>query len=63
MDVLQSQASGPCAPGREAERLALALRAAGFGEWEYDFASGTIAASPSYRALFGFSDHQRLSAG
>jgi PAS domain S-box-containing protein len=62
MDVLQSQASGPCAPGREAERLALALRAAGFGEWEYDFASGTIAASPRYRALFGFSDHQRLSA-
>jgi PAS domain S-box-containing protein len=62
MDALHSPADGPCAPGREAERLALALRAAGFGEWEYDFASGTITASPRYRSLFGFSDHQPLSA-
>ena len=62
MDVLQSPAHRSFAPGREAERLALALRAAGFGEWEYDLAGGTIVASPLYRSLFGFAPGQLLTA-
>jgi PAS domain S-box-containing protein len=62
MDVLQSPAHRSFAPGREGERLALALRAAGFGEWEYDLASGTLIASPLYRSLFGFAPGQLLTA-
>ena len=62
MDVLQSQAHRAFGSGREAERLALALQAAGFGEWEYDFALGAISGSPLYRALFGFPPDQPLRA-
>jgi PAS domain-containing protein len=62
MDVLQSQAHRAFGSGREAERLALALQAAGFGEWEYDLAGGAISGSPLYRALFGFPPDQPLRA-
>ncbi|MDF2763812.1 MAG: histidine kinase [Rhodospirillales bacterium] len=62
MDVLQSQAHRAFGSGREAERLALALQAAGFGEWELDLAGGAISGSPLYRALFGFPPDQPLTA-
>ena len=53
-DVLLSPAGGAFAAGREAERLALALEAAGFGEWEFDLGRGGFVASPLYVSMFGF---------
>ena len=60
-DVLLSPAGGAFAVGREAERLALALEAAGFGEWEFDLARGGIVASPLYVSMFGFPPDEPLT--
>jgi PAS domain S-box-containing protein len=47
--------------GCEAERLDLALQAAGFGEWKFNIATGALQGSPLYRTLFGFSADQPLT--
>jgi PAS domain S-box-containing protein len=61
MDALHVQGHRSFAMGCEAERLDLALKAAGFGEWRFNIATGVLQASPLYRALYGFSPDQPLT--
>ena len=45
---------------RSDERLRLAIEAAGFGIYDYDFASGTGDGSPEFKALFGLKPDQEI---